>query len=323
MKRVIVTVGPAIINGCGLENIKNLGDYIYRINGAHGNMEHIESYIDYIYKHAPYAEILLDLPGNKIRTKNIITPLSFHAGESLRFNPDQFNYKGFFNLLKPNTLIYANDGLYCFEVLESNEEVLTVKAVHSGVLTDNKGFYSKGVSRKLPFFFEKDLALIDVAKKKGVKYLGLSFVRSVEDVKIAESHVNNKCELMTKVETADAVSNLSEILKYSKNILIDRGDLAGEIGIVNTPFVIEEVLRRAKTTENKVFIATQYLKFMEHSPIPLLSEVNDLYNTMKLDIEGIQLSEETAVGAYPVRCLQLINDIRATLDKKIDELSVG
>lgn len=307
MERLIVTIGPALRNRYDLKQIHKPGRYIYRINGAHGKIEDIEEYVLYIKKQIPDAQIMIDLPGNKIRTKRISDPIPFKTGTTIRLERDNFNYSDYFSLLTPDMTVTTNDGLNHFSIKEIETDFIRVVAKNDGFIYNNKGFYANGVSRGLPFLFEKDFQIIELAKKHRLAFLGLSFVRTVEDVKEAENHIGEHIGIIPKVETRSAMENLDALLDYCRMVLVDRGDLSLEVGIVNVPYYVDKVLEKAGDT--RVFIATQFLKFMENNPIPLLSEVNDLYHTIKRGVYGIQLSEETAVGKFPLECLELIEAV--------------
>lgn len=315
MKKIIITVGPSIVNGCGIKEIDELGDYIYRINASHGELHHIENYIRYIRHEIPNASIMLDLPGNKIRTKNIEDPIVFKANEVLSFHAEQFNFSSFFQHLKKGMIMIANDGLNRFEIIDVNKSKIQVKALEEGDLRNNKGFHTNGISTSLPFLFEKDIQLIELAKKYSLSHIGLSFIRCAEDIKEAMGILGSSSTIqaLCKIETKMALENLDSILRLAPTILIDRGDLSADIGLENIPRAIALALKKAGVYKNKVFIATHFLKFMETHPIALLSEACDLYNTLRLDIEGIQLSEETAVGKNPVACLHFINSVWRTI----------
>jgi len=156
------------------------------------------------------------------------------------------------------------------------------------------------------FLFEKDKGLIELANKYNLAYIGLSFVRTKEDIVEAKKLITSDSIIISKVETLAAVKNLVEILTEVEYILIDRGDLSTEIGLVKVPAYQDYIIDKAVFHGKKVFLATQFLKSMELNPVPTIPEVIDLYNTLKKGIYGIQMSEETAVGKYPKLCLDTI-----------------
>ena len=318
MKKLIATVGPSLLHKTPLKEVHN-ENIIYRINGAHGSIESIENYILEIKKQIPNAKILMDLPGNKIRTAN------FEYGyidieESKKFDIYfyQFNYNDFFKYLKVGDVVYANDSIFKFEVKNIDYEVakVTFLSYSTGKLLNNKGFHIKGVSSNLPFLFDKDKDLIKLANKHNLDYVGLSFVRDEKDIKEAKKLIENST-IIAKVGTKSAVDNVNKILEEVEYILIDRGDLSTDVGILEVPKYQKYIIEKALFYNRKVFLATQFLKSMEINPIPTFPEVIDLYNTLKTGIYGVQMSEETAVGKYPTECINVVFD---TLKKIKDEI---
>jgi pyruvate kinase len=165
----------------------------------------------------------------------------------------------------------------------------------------------RGIHDKIPFLFDKDYRLIELANKYKIDFIGLSFVRNVEDLQLAREYINIEVEIIAKVETKSSVVNIQSILNNVEYILLDRGDLSTEIGIEKIPdyqkFIIDKTLFHNK----RIFLATQFLKNMEEKPVPTIAEVIDMYNTFKSGVYGIQLAEETAIGKYPKKCLSLID----------------
>jgi pyruvate kinase len=155
--------------------------------------------------------------------------------------------------------------------------------------------------------------LINIACENDIDYLSLSYVRTAQDIKeiknILLKNNNRHIQLFAKIETLTAVKNLESILKGVDHICVDRGDLSADIGILNLPAAQDYILNIAKKANKNVYLATQFLKNMEHHPVPLIAEISDLHKTIKLGINGIQLSEETAVGKYPVECAKIVFDM--------------
>ena len=175
----------------------------------------------------------------------------------------------------------------------------------------------RGIHADIPFLFDKDLALIELANKHQLAYVGLSFVRHAKDIAEAKALISSGIDIISKVETKSAVENLIEILQEVEFILIDRGDLSTEIGIEKIPAYQSFIVSKALFHNRKVFLATQFLKNMEVNPIPTIPEVIDMYNTMKTGIYGIQMSEETAVGKYPKACLDTIVSLMKEIESEI------
>jgi len=119
---------------------------------------------------------------------------------------------------------------------------------------------------------------------------------------------------MVKIETKAATDNLQEIVQCVDMILVDRGDLSTEVGMLALPALQESIITQAKRNNVEVYLATQFLYGMQHSPVPLIAEAMDLYKTLKEGIHGLQLSEETAIGSYPLKCVQYVFSVVRELD---------
>jgi len=308
MKKIIATVGPSLLHTTPLSEVHNESN-IYRINGAHGSVEDIEQYILKIQKQIPEAKILMDLPGNKVRTAEFEDGyIDIEENKEFDILFTQMNYINFYSHLKVGNTIWANDSIFRFTVknIDKNNQTINLLSHSTGRLLNNKGMHVRGIHEHIPFLFEKDKGLIELANKYNLAYIGLSFVRTKADIVEAKKLITSDSIIISKVETLAAVKNLVEILTEVEYILIDRGDLSTEIGLVKVPAYQDYIIDKAVFHGKKVFLATQFLKSMELNPVPTIPEVIDLYNTLKKGIYGIQMSEETAVGKYPKLCLDTI-----------------
>ena len=173
-------------------------------------------------------------------------------------------------------------------------------------MIDNKGMHIRGIHDHIPFLFEKDRQLIELANEWALEFVGLSFVRTPENVKEARKLISKKTNIITKIETLDAVENINNILPLTKYILVDRGDLSTDIGVDKIPRYQKFIIEKALFFDVKVFLATQVLKSMETRPIPNIGEVEALYGIYKSGVYGVQLSEETAVGQYVTNCVEVL-----------------
>tara|TARA_B100000029_G_scaffold439696_1_gene456410 strand:- start:1297 stop:2256 length:960 start_codon:yes stop_codon:yes gene_type:complete len=318
MKRIIATVGPSLLHETPLEKVHNERN-IYRINGAHGSIDDIEGYIAEIRRQIPKCDILMDLPGNKIRTSDLEDSIKIEYGEKFSLAFNQTNYREFYKHLLVGDVVWANDSTFKFiveKIDESNQEIEFL-SYSSGELKNNKGMHVRGIHQKIPFLFKKDKELIKLANKQNLEYIGLSFVRCAEDIKIAKALVGSQTKIISKVETKSAVDHLIEILNEVEFILVDRGDLSTEVGLEKIPSYQRFIVDKAIFYNKKVFLATQFLKNMEINPIPTIPEVIDMHNTLKSGIYGIQMSEETAVGRYPSECLEMIVKLMDEIDDEI------
>lgn len=282
---------------------------IYRINGAHGTPEEIERSIQNIRRQIPDAAILMDLPGNKVRTENIPGGIALQKGKTFSMTNDQFNYRGFYKHLKAGMTAWANDSVFEFEIVSADEEKIVFLSKSDGVLTDHKGVHVRGIHAGLPFLFEKDYRLIELANQYKLDFVGLSFVRSAQNVEEARALIDAGSEIICKIETIDAVNQINDILPLVRYILVDRGDLSTDIGIEKIPRFQRYIIDRALYFDVKIFLATQVLKNMETKPLPTIGETEALYEIFKSGVYGVQMSEETAVGQYIPECLRTLEQM--------------
>lgn len=317
MQRYILTTGPALANEVPLTQVHN-DKNIYRINGAHGSLADIEAGIRNIRSQLPGAVILMDLPGNKVRTANIAVGIQLKKGECFELRRDQFNYPDFYRHLQPGMTAWANDSVFEFEVVSADSERIVFLSKSDGVLINGKGVHVRGIHRDIPFLFEKDRQLIALANQYKLDFIGLSFVRSAENVREAQALIGEGTQVISKIETIDAVEQINEILPLVQYILVDRGDLSTDIGIEKIPRFQKYIIEKALYFDVRVFLATQVLKNMETKPIPTIGEIEALYEIMKSGVYGVQMSEETAVGRYVPECIQLLEQMdREVLAEKI------
>jgi pyruvate kinase len=310
---VIVTVGPSTFEESQIIEIYNLGNCIFRINGAHVDAAETKRITSLIRHAVKDPTIMVDLPGNKVRTHNLSKPIKLVKGEAFELQKHEFNYPSFGDHLKPGDKVYANDSIYEFEVLGVTGGTVKFKSLSDGPLLNNKGMHVHGIHEEIPFLFDHDKELIAASLEENIDIISLSFVRNADDIKtvkkIIEENGRATPELFAKVETAAAVDNLAEIFEEVDTINVDRGDLSTDVGILKIANITERIVQSAKRAEKRVFLATQFLKYMEENPIPTISEIACLHDAVRSGISGVQLSEETAVGKHPVNCVKLVFDV--------------
>ncbi|MFH1617191.1 MAG: pyruvate kinase [Candidatus Margulisiibacteriota bacterium] len=302
----IVTVGPSILEEEKLVAINSFGKCIYRINGAHVGRSDLTGVVENIRAVLPNASIMLDLPGNKVRINRLAEPIPLSKGTSFYLYEDQVNYAPFLKMLQRSDTILANDSIFLLEVVETGGKRVRLRSHSDGVLLPGKGLHAQRVYAQLPFLFDKDRELIELACETGLSYLSLSYVRDARDIQQAKELINGEVPIISKIETLAAVKNLNAILAEVDMINIDRGDLSSDIGMLNLPAMQRQIIREAKNAGKQVFLATQVLHNMEQYPVPTISEIIDLERYINSGIDGVQLSGETAVGKYPIECVKLI-----------------
>ncbi|HPG29722.1 MAG TPA: pyruvate kinase [bacterium] len=310
---ILTTIGPALNNKELLNEMIKAGSTHLRFNGAHLNPDQLKLVLKQFADCKAYK--VLDLPGNKIRTNNIFEPITFSKGDKIQINDYNINYGKIIEQLKAGMEFTMNDSLYHFKIMEKTDNMIIVQASNSGQILNNKGIHFTGIDTdKIPLLLEKDRELIKTAVESGIDFLNLSFVRDTKDIfearKIIESFGHPEVKFMVKIETKKCMENLEQVLNEENIFVVDRGDLSSEIGLMNLPEALIKILKTAKLKNKTICFATQFLTSMVTNSVPLIAELNDLYNVIKSGIDGIQLSEETAIGKYPLKCVDIITKMR-------------
>lgn len=317
IKDIICTIGPGSLNEKILTGLKKEGMTIARINGSHGTIEEIDASIKKILSILPETKILLDLPGNKIRTTNI-DPIAFIPGKTIVLKKEMLTFPELYTIVKPGKQILADDNTIIFEIVDVQNTDIICNPQNEGILKPNKGIHYTGDYSSLPFIFEKDMHLLDLAIKFPIAYIGTSFIRTIENVRRIKAFLDGtNIKIITKVETVEAVNNLPQILKETDHIMIDRGDLSSGVNLDNVVWVQNEILKQCIKSNTSVIIATQLLKSMENKPLPYIAEVSDITNAIINGASTLMLSEETAVGKYPIESVKMLKKVITTVEENI------
>jgi choline kinase len=275
--------------------------------------------IQVLQRHLPEGvEILLDLPGNKIRTDNISEPIELEDGQKFVLKPEILTYRALFSRVQPGCRISAADGAIQLEVTGVNGEDIETRVLVGGQLANRKGINIRGIHDTIPFDFERDISLLNIAIEANIDWVGLSFVRSSEHVRRVKAQlVDTKVGVVAKVETSEAVEKLDRVLQESDIIMIDRGDLEADIGRENVPLVSKQIIRRAQELGVPVIVASQFLCSMLDKPLPLMAEVSDIANAVLDGANILMLSEETAIGAHPFEAMATMRDVAWNAEKHV------
>lgn len=319
--RVVCTISPALLKEPRvLKDFYENGMSIARINGSYGTKDEIRDMITLLKKHLPRGiKILLDLPGNKIRMRNLKSPLTFKIGQEIALKSDNFTYDGFLELVKKGDILSCSDGMVKMLVASVKKNSLCLRSLVSGVLSNGKGMNIPDIHHGLPFIFERDIELIGVAIEGKVDLLGLSFVRRAEHVRRIKSQLTGKgIVIVAKVETKEAVEKLEDILEFAEYIMLDRGDLEAEIERSQLPLVQKEVIARCRKHGKPVIVASQFLPSLVNNELPKLSEVSDITNAFLDGADYVMLSEETAVGKHPLKAIETVSDIGMRVERYIN-----
>ena len=316
--KIIATLGPATDDESAIEKLIQAGMDLVRINFSHGKLADHQNRVNAIRKYATalgrQIGILADLQGPKIRIaqfENCQVTLDpgaeFVLDASLPTTAGSagivgLDYKELSDDVEPGDILLLDDGRIELEVdrIDDMRIICTIKT--GGELSNNKGINRKGGGLSAGALTDKDREDLKAAAAMQVDYLAISFVRNAMDIKEARrllNETNSTAGIIAKIERAEAVDAIDEIIEESDGIMIARGDLGVEIGDAEVPAIQKRIIERARSLDKPVITATQMMESMINSPVPTRAEVSDVANAVLEGTDAVMLSGETAVGNHP------------------------
>lgn len=319
--KIIGTIGPSSRSPEKLEQLVIAGMDCARLNFSHGTLEEHAEVIHLVRqlseKHQRPVAILQDLGGIKLRLGLMKEAVELNHGDEIFIVPDEssdrpnvlpFPEPDIIKNLRPGHLVFISDGVVCLEVLEARESNVRTRVRNGGTLSSHKGLNLPGVKVDTPVLTEADKVALKFGVEQDVDWVGVSFVRTVEDMLYAKAHlhsIGSEAMVMAKLERAEGVENLDSIMQEVDGIMVARGDLGVEIPMERVPIVQKDIVRKAAEQGKISCIATQMLRSMMVSPTPTRAEVSDISNSVLEGCDSIMLSDEIAVGQYPVEAVRV------------------
>ncbi len=334
--KIVCTIGPATNTPEMIEKLINAGMNVARLNFSHGTHEDHEKIINIIREKSAklnkHVGILVDTKGPEIRTGAFENgSVSYEKGDIVKVfkkeilgNKDGFhmNVKELFHDISTGNIILIDDGKVKLNVLEVRDDHLVCEVANKGVIKDHKGVNTPGVHISMPFVSKKDSRDLEFAVKMDIDMIALSFVRTASDVMQIRSILNfldgNSIELISKIESQQAMDALDEILNVSDGIMVARGDLGVEVSTQAVPLYQKKMISKANEKGKPVITATHMLESMMHTPRPTRAEASDVANAILDGSDAIMLSGETATGLYPIEAVETMDIIAKTIEPTID-----
>jgi pyruvate kinase len=325
--KIVATLGPASSKKETLISMIRAGMSVCRLNFSHGKAEDHQKVIDIIREiNAQYKTnvgILADLQGPKIRIGlvkeggvNLIngTKINITTKECIGDdNAIYITYETFPQDVNPGEIILLDDGKIQMRVLETNKvDAVVCEVVHGGILTSRKGVNLPNTKVSIPSLTEEDLINLDFALKNDVEWIGLSFVRTGEDIielKSIISRSGKSSRVIAKIEKPEAIDNIDAIIAATDGVMVARGDLGVEMPLEEVPLLQKMIARKCRDASKPVIIATQMLESMITTPRPTRAEVNDVANSVLDGADAVMLSGETSVGEFPVIVIDTMQKI--------------
>jgi pyruvate kinase len=317
--KVVCTIGPASMTQETIKRMYAAGMDVVRINTAHGDFEQYDRIIE-MTRSVGEIPIMIDLKGPEVRVRTKI-PRAVETGDVVvaGFEDEEFTFSyDFYDEVDVADKLTIDDGTIGAIVERKDEGKLHLRILDQGVIQLNKGVNIPGKRLNVPRLSEKDLQAIEYAIDKNVEFLALSFARDASDVANLRRRVGSGLQaIIAKIENQEGVWNASDILEEADALMIARGDLGVEIEYQKVPLIQKDLIKRCNQRGKVVIIATQMLESMVDKPNPTRAETSDVANAILDGSDAVMLSEETAIGKYPVRAVEMMTKIAVEAERML------
>jgi len=330
--KIVATIGPATATHDGIAALVEAGMDGARLNFSHGahdqHAERAATIREVQTELGRPVAVIADLQGPKLRIGELAAPVRLLRGDEVIVVGEEAERDGELpvspavvsEILRAGHDILIDDGSVHLKVHEVERGRARCEVLVGGPVSSNKGVNLPGVSIPIPSLTPKDLADLDFALELGVDFVALSFVRSARDVRELRERIDatgSRAHVIAKIEKAEAVDELDDILVESDAVMVARGDLGVEIGPASVPLLQKRIILAALQRGTPVITATQMLESMIHEPEPTRAEASDVANAVLDGTSAIMLSGETAVGEYPVEAVAYMDRIAKTVEPSL------
>lgn len=327
-------MGPASAKKDVLLAMVKAGVNVCRLNFSHGKAEDHQKTIDLIREineqYKTNIAMLADLQGPKIRI-GLVKDGGIHLvnGKHINMtthecigdeNQIYITYETFPQDVQANEIILLDDGKLQLKVIETNrKDNVLCEIIHGGILTSRKGVNLPNTKVSIPSLTEEDLINLQFALQNDVEWIGLSFVRTGEDIvelKQIISRSGKASRVIAKIEKPEAIENIDDIIAATDGVMVARGDLGVEMPLEEVPLLQKMIARKCRAASKPVIVATQMLETMITTPRPTRAEVNDVANSVLDGADAVMLSGETSVGEFPVIVIETMAKIVRNVEEQ-------
>jgi pyruvate kinase len=332
--KILATLGPATSDKAMVERLVEAGMNGVRLNFSHGSHDDHAAVFQTVRDIQTESgwrtlAIVADLQGPKLRVGEIDAPLVVEDGDELIVAGED-SATGDDLPVAPSVIgdvlqeghdVLIDDGLVRLRVESVENGRARCTVIVGGVIGPHKGVNLPGVPLPIPALTRKDLDDLEFALELGVDYVALSFVRSAADVRDLRRLLEERdapTHVIAKIEKAEAVDALDDILAETHAVMVARGDLGVEIGPESVPLIQKRIIERSLRLGVPVITATQMLESMVHQAEPTRAEASDVANAILDGTSAVMLSGETAVGEYPVEAVQVMDRIARAVEPHLD-----
>jgi pyruvate kinase len=332
--KILATMGPATDDPKVVDELIAAGVDVVRINLSHGSHDEHTHRAETVRNRARASGrqvgVLADLQGPKIRIGRFVDGVinlevgdQFALNMELDINSGDVNqvgvtYPELVNDVARGDTLLLDDGAVVLWVSKIDGPIIRCKVVVGGKLSNNKGINKQGGGLSAPALTDKDREDIKFAASIQADYIAVSFVQSADDVNEARRllrEAGGNGDIVAKIERAEALDCIEEIIEASDVIMVARGDLGVEIGDAELPAIQKSLIKKARSQNTVAITATQMMQSMIDSPIPTRAEVFDVANAVMDGTDAVMLSAETAAGRYPVAAVQAMDRVCREAEK--------
>lgn len=329
--KTIATIGPSSSDAATLKSMVEYGVRIFRLNFSHGQAASFSGIVNVIRGLEHELDIPLtimgDLGGPKIRIGEVeSSPRQISKGETIYLGlpglQSEYRDRAFLSLDSPKALhgldlemlVTISDGTPQFKVTEviKPDALFLLEAQNSGIVSSQKGITFPGKAIDLPALTDKDRRDLHEGLEIGIDSFALSFVQNKQDIEDLKQEIGTQrgwIPVIAKLERANAIRNLDSILEAADGIMVARGDLGLESPLSSLPVIQKRIIRACRHAQKPAIVATQMLLSMVQNALPTRAETTDVANAILDGADCVMLSEETAVGRYPVEAVKIIQEI--------------
>ncbi len=332
--KIVATIGPATESYKSMSELVEAGATTFRLNFSHGDHKEHAKRIETIRKVefdlGVKIGILQDLQGPKIRLGRFVDgPIKLEKGDTFLLtskktecnqNIANVTYERLIKEVSINKRVLLDDGRVemVVESIDRKNDALKCKVVVGGILSNNKGVNFPDVQLSINALTDKDKTDLAFGLSQGVDWIALSFVRNPEDMQEIKRLIREhgfSTPVVAKIEKFEAIDQMDSILELCDGVMVARGDLGVEVPAEEVPLIQKELIKKSNSLGIPIITATQMLDSMASSPRPTRAEVSDVANAILDGTDAVMLSNETAVGDYPIEAVKTM----ATIAKRIEK----
>lgn len=333
--KILVTVGPSTSSPDIIEAMLREGVTGFRFNFSHGDENSWREVAGIIKEVSEgldvYPALIGDLRGPQVRIGKLDAPVRVRRGDIVKLiNASESRdssipvpVKELFAAAQPGDLLLIGDGYVQLKVVNTNRDEIEAVSLYDGEIASGRKVVIRGKSLSLPVLSDYDINCIKFAAEHGFSHIAISYVGSAEDVKIVRdivARIGGGLALISKIETAAAYRNLDAVINVSDAVLVARGDLGLHFDLAEIPIIQANIIRKAQRARKPLIVATEIMESMIDRPIPARSDVANIYAIVESLADALLLTNETAIGKYPLESVRWLRKVIETAERNIAEI---